>query len=311
MVSSAGVPALDSWERRLQDLLAFRARHGHAYVPRGWAEDRGLAHWVTNQRRLLLWGTMRKDRLRRLEELGIRWGEKRDRLVEQEEAWSRMAASLRAFKRAHGHLNVPRGWPVEPSLAAWTATQRHLGKRGALAESRVRRLEELGFEWSRPASPPLPDRARSIQESRSGRWERMVAALEEYKRNHGDCAVPARWSGDRRLSHWVANQRALRKRGLLPQDRVDRLTRLGFEWAGAGRLERARDDHWDRMLALYQESRLGIGAAGRNRLSSWITRQREARESGQLSDARLRRLNDAGFVWQPQPVSARGRVATS
>lgn len=289
--------AVDGWERRLQELLDFRARHGHIYVPRGWAENRGLSHWVTNQRRLILWGTMRRARLRRLEEEGIRWIAKGDRVEAQEITWSRMVGSLRAFQRIHGHLDVPRGWPAEPSLAGWAATQRYLRKRGALAESRIRRLEELGFEWSRPRPSARPAPAR--REGRAEAWERQLEALEKYKNAHGHCAVPSRWDGDRTLSHWVANQRALKKRGLLPPDRVERLTRLGFEWSVALRRAVVRERQWEAMRDAYVGVRTGRVSDPRirHRLNSWITRQRNDREAGRLMEERRLRLDEIGFVW--------------
>ena len=39
-----------AWEAQLAKLAAYTREHGDSNVPRGWAEDPGLARWVTTQR---------------------------------------------------------------------------------------------------------------------------------------------------------------------------------------------------------------------------------------------------------------------
>jgi hypothetical protein len=39
------------WEAQLVRLAAYKVAHGDCSVPGGWAEDRGLGNWVSNQRR--------------------------------------------------------------------------------------------------------------------------------------------------------------------------------------------------------------------------------------------------------------------
>jgi helicase associated protein len=216
------------WENRLEELLAFRRAHGHLNVPRRWAVNPKLANWVTNQRRLILRGTLDGERLLRLKRCGVRWVSRADQVRAREAAWEGMLAALRAFRQSHGHLRVPRTWPDHPSLPRWVATQRFLRKAGTLAERRFRKLNELGFEWK----PPTPPRKGSPSGSwtQNQAWEHMFTALQRYKRSHGHCDVPARWVPHRQLGLWVSNQRSRRRRGLLPPDREARLNSLGFVW---------------------------------------------------------------------------------
>jgi hypothetical protein len=303
------------WEQRLAALLAFQARHGHANVPRGWAEDPKLATWVLNQRRLLRTGILRLDRQRRLEQSGISWAGADERRREQQETWDRMLGALRAYHRLHGHLNVPRGWAAEPTLAGWLATQRFLRKRGDLVEERERRLAELDPEWHRGRDPRVRTGTSRVRESRSQAWDRGFAALERYRQSHGDCAVPTRWPKDGKLARWVVRQRLLRKRGILSRDRVDRLTRLGFEWSGRTRRTALRNQRWMESLAALAEFRrrhghadVPLGVPEHRSLAVWAQRQRNERRKGRLDPDRVRRLDALRFPWSPGTLSAQDRI---
>ena len=56
---------------------------------------------------------------------------------------------LKGFKERHGHCNIPREY--SRGLGTWAVKQRHLDKEGCrlLDASRVQKLEELGFSWSK------------------------------------------------------------------------------------------------------------------------------------------------------------------
>jgi hypothetical protein len=129
-----------------------------------------------------------------------------------ETAWEKMFLSLADYKSRHGDCNVPQCWPANQRLANWVNTQRQFKRKGTLSKVRAKKLEELRFVWN----------------SISGFWDRMFAALVEYKRNHGHCNVPTKWMENRQLASWVVNQRS--RRALLGKDRIRRLEEAGFQW---------------------------------------------------------------------------------
>jgi Helicase associated domain len=67
------------WECRLQELHNYARRHGHCCVPISFAENKLLAHWVSNQRKQYnlkkagLPSDLTDDRLQRLEAIGFVW----------------------------------------------------------------------------------------------------------------------------------------------------------------------------------------------------------------------------------------------
>jgi len=85
-------------------------------------------------------GTLSTDHIRRLEELGFEW-------EPSDAAWEERFGQLVGYKKVNKHCNVLDGWPDNPILARWVGTQRTRYKKEKLSPDRVRRLEEIGFEW--------------------------------------------------------------------------------------------------------------------------------------------------------------------
>ena len=65
------------WNHRYGALLAYRLEHGHCNVPQKYETDKSLGHWVAAQRRHQRNGTLREDRKKRLEEIGVPWSVER------------------------------------------------------------------------------------------------------------------------------------------------------------------------------------------------------------------------------------------
>jgi hypothetical protein len=80
--------------------------------------------------------------------------------------------------------------------------------------------------------------------------DEIYEVLAAYKEQHGDCEVPQRYTGDRRLGAWVGNQRNEREK--LSADQRKRLDDLGFDWAS--RQERL-DFDWNEKLKRLKEYR--------------------------------------------------------
>src|SRR5262245_61032469 len=208
------------WDDRLQELLGFRREFGHANVPREWARNPRLARWVINLRRQLRTGALLPERRRRLEASGIRWSSAEERRRSRDRAWDRRCDALAAFRREHGHSEVPGDWPADPGLAAWAARQRHQLRAGSMRDDRRRRLEGAGIEW-----PREPGRSRA----KDREWDRMCDRLAAWRRDHGHCRIPKNGSEDPRFVRWVVRQRHyLRARTLRP-DRRSRLEELGLD----------------------------------------------------------------------------------
>ena len=143
----------DSWDRRINDLKAFKKEHGHCNVPLRYPPNPALGSWVIGLRQWKKRGMLTDDKILLLDALGFSWAMKQRGV---QVSWEQRINDLKAFKKEHGHCNVPFAYRRNPALAAWVANVRQRKKRGELTEDKIRMLDDLGFCWVRHerSNPP-------------------------------------------------------------------------------------------------------------------------------------------------------------
>ncbi len=272
-------PHAVAWEEMLFALIAYKRTHGDCNVPRQ-KNDLKLANWCTKQRGEYKNKILSAERISRLDNLGFAWD-----LVEN--AWEEMFATLSVYKGKHGDCNVPDKWSENPKLANWCGSQRAAYRKGQLSADRLKRLEQLGFEWNPHAVA----------------WEEMFAELAAYKQAHGHCNVPAKSKNNPRLGLWCDNQKQDYKNNKLPSDRLNRLDQLGFVW----------DTHaaaWEEMFAALTVHKQMHGNCnvkqkwkGNLKLANWCGTQRTRYRKCKLSTEQVSQLEQLGFIWDPHAAA--------
>ncbi len=210
--------------------------------------------------------------------------------------WEERFTELRVFRRQHGHCQVASRSKTHPSLGHWVNYQRVLKRSGRLSVARRRRLEEIGFDWiSRGRSVEFRDPAYW-----DAQWELLFNRLTRFHRRFGHCLVPAGSTRTPNLRQWVERQRHLKQEGLLRPDRWRRLRALGLDWKTGESL----DPRWTRSLGTLLEFRRRFGHCRvpatwpeNINLGRWVVKTRRLKNTGRLNAEKVRRLNEAGFVW--------------
>ena len=199
-------PFGEAWEEGLGYLRAFFERERHTRVPTKHEEnDFRLGLWVGVQRRSK--DALSQERLQRLDELGFEW----DPLGT---AWEDGFGYLKAFAEREGHTRVPQDHRENDfALGQWVSVQRKNMK--TMTEDRRKRLDQIGFVWG------------SFEAS----WEEGFTVLRCFKRREGHTRVPYSYKEDTyALGRWVSRQRQNNKKGILSDERRQRLDEIGFDW---------------------------------------------------------------------------------
>ena len=160
----------DNWHASLAEVVNFKKVHGHCNVPREWKHDPKVGNWVHTQRRQFFArkqdrrNDMTDERIRKLEDIGFELTlgrgkctikRKRKMKANSEDNWDASLAKVVNFKKEHGHCNVPCKWKRDPKMGNWVYTQRKQfffrkqDRRNNMTDERIRKLEDIGFEWSR------------------------------------------------------------------------------------------------------------------------------------------------------------------
>ena len=163
------------WSQRIKDLVGYKVQHGHLNVPFKYPPNQSLAHWVHNQRRdynLFQEGKpsqMTVEKINELEALGFAWKSDYPRTkrkltpepvsLTEAELWGENYNALVNFHSQHGHCSVNRFTSPNRKLCAWLTWQRKQHKLymmrqpSQLNPERIKKLNDLGFEWT-PRNKP-------------------------------------------------------------------------------------------------------------------------------------------------------------
>ncbi|CAM3378010.1 DEAD/DEAH box helicase [Mycobacterium colombiense] len=274
-----------SWEEWFAQMELFTNEHGHGRVPFSYVVgDYQLGRWVNAQRNNHFRGTLDAERERRLEQLpGWTWTARADK-------WEDGLDLLQMYVEEHGDALVPYTYEVDKyKLGIWIATQRSRYTRGILDADRRHRLEALpGWTWD-------VDKAQ---------WEEGFSRLVCYVERHGDTLVPHSYTDDGySLGNWVAVQRRDHTRGVLDDDRDQRLQKIP-EWTWT-----PNTDRWEKGFTQLRQyvDRHGDACVPSDKkvkgfnLGRWVVTQRRFYSNGRLDADRQRRLEELpGWSWTRQ-----------
>ncbi len=283
--------------KRIEALLAHKAEYGHLAVSRRNKEHRGLAEWMTEQRRRLKNGTIPEELKRQLDEIGFPW---KPEAVDTDKLWFEIFERFKQYAESNGVRTVKVVDEETSKLNAWILTQRQTKKRGDLSDKRIRALDEIGFVWqvNRRKSDPRPPPIQSKFKASFRPWVEMFSELVEFFKLHGHCNVPVDWQANPELARWVAHQRLAKRQNRLTADQLRQMDELGFAWT-------VHDGEWDAMFAkLAEQLRPMHNGKPRNavlspELNRWMLTQRQFQKRGELDTERKRKLDSIGFEWQP------------
>jgi predicted helicase len=195
-----------SWEKHFHAAVKFKAREGHLKIPPNWEEDGfNLGQWQGVQRTSWRTGSLSRDRIDRLNQIGFIWDK-------MDHKWNEGIVALKSFLNREGHVRLPV-YHVENGFALWKwlATRRRWKKEGLLSPDRVSELEAFGITWD-PGEEA---------------WTRWIVLLKRYVDREGDASVPVEHLEDgERLGWWLAKQRNKMRFSKLPKDRMLELQKL-------------------------------------------------------------------------------------
>lgn len=144
-----------------------------------------------------------------------------------------------------------------------------------------------------------------LKKELEARWDAYYEAAVAAAAKEGTLRLPYHYVTEDGLplGRWLETQRLVRagqKPGRLDADRIAKLDKLGIEWKQRSELawERAfaaakkyRDDHGDLLVPVRYHDRSGFA------LGEWIVYNRQRYISGNLTRARIERLEAIGMVW--------------
>ena len=259
-----------AWEKGFASAQKYRTEHGDLLVPVRYRDknDFALGEWIVYNRQRYLGGNLTQNRIERLEAVGMVWSTSND-------LWEQNYAAATQYYLEHGDLEVPIKYetPSGFGLGVWLGAQRAAHKAGELPQEQVERLDALGMDWT----------------NRNDRkWMSLYDVAAAYYHEHGNLNVPSEYvtPDGVLLGKWVARQRYAylnpdRSSARVTPERKALLDKLGMVWEKYDPWQERYDlalayktEHGDLEIPSVYKTADGVW------LGSWVSRQRQALNSG-------------------------------
>lgn len=259
-----------AWEKGFASAQKYRTEHGDLLVPVRYRDknDFALGEWIVYNRQRYLGGNLTQNRIERLEAIGMVWSTSND-------LWEQNYAAATQYYLEHGDLEVPIKYetPSGFGLGVWLGAQRAAHKAGELPQEQVERLDALGMDWT----------------NRNDRkWMSLYDVAAAYYHEHGNLNVPSEYvtPDGVLLGKWVARQRYAylnpdRSSARVTPERKALLDKLGMVWEKYDPWQERYDlalayktEHGDLEISSVYKTADGVW------LGSWVSRQRQALNSG-------------------------------
>ena len=259
-----------AWEKGFASAQKYRTEHGDLLVPVRYRDknDFALGEWIVYNRQRYLGGNLTQNRIERLEAIGMVWSTSND-------LWEQNYAAATQYYLEHGDLEVPIKYetPSGFGLGVWLGAQRAAHKAGELPQEQVERLDALGMDWT----------------NRNDRkWMSLYDVAAAYYHEHGNLNVPSEYvtPDGVLLGKWVARQRYAylnpdRSSARVTPERKALLNKLGMVWEKYDPWQERYDlalayktEHGDLEIPSVYKTADGVW------LGSWVSRQRQALNSG-------------------------------
>lgn len=259
-----------AWEKGFASAQKYRTEHGDLLVPVRYRDknDFALGEWIVYNRQRYLGGNLTQNRIERLEAIGMVWSTSND-------LWEQNYAAATQYYLEHGDLEVSIKYETSSGfgLGVWLGAQRAAHKAGELPQEQVERLDALGMDWT----------------NRNDRkWMSLYDVAAAYYHEHGNLNVPSEYvtPDGVLLGKWVARQRYAylnpdRSSARVTTERKALLDKLGMVWEKYDPWQERYDlalayktEHGDLEIPSVYKTADGVW------LGSWVSRQRQALNSG-------------------------------
>jgi hypothetical protein len=265
-----------SYERKWDEMffkLIAQMRPKHSGNARESNYGPALKRWILTQRQLKKKGLLSSGREEKLNSIGFTWDY-------YDALWEEMRKRLIRYKEKHGDCLVPAQWEEDTPLGSWVLTQRMNRKKNRLSESRIEKLDALGFSW-----------ILNTSNQNFSSWDDMFEELLSYIDTNGHCELVDSWTSP--LASWLRTQRRLKRQNKLGEHKTSKLEAVGFQWS-------THDAGWEKMftrLIEWQENKTCADAP--QELGSWMTTQRQFYKQNKLNPERIQKLESIQFDWDP------------
>ena len=283
--------------KKLNIPKSFKTQDGISYDEYGFA----LGEWILTQRSAFKKSELSKERIDKLNSIGMIWYCKK--------SFRESFELAKIFYEKNGHLRIPSTFKTNDgihydeygyALGNWLALIRTKKKKGMLGNKEIAMLEDIGVEWS-------------ILKT----WDETYLLAVAYYRENGDLNIPRNYItlDGYNLGEWLRFQKDKYSRGELGEREIILLEDLGIKWSVKKSIKNLTWlENYELLVKYYKKYgntdvkrtfKTFDGITDDNdgyNLGMWVSRQRVKYKEGKLSQDKIDKMNSINFSWNDEVV---------
>lgn len=211
------------FEEAVELLLQYKDKFGGTDVPvRFVFQGYKLGQWVNDMRQKKRHGHLSEDKIHKLDDIGFEWSP-------IDTQWDRNNAIYKEYSEAHNTGHISRSLVYKGvNLGEWYANNRKKFLKGDMPKEQVDKIRSVNPDFPNLPSKPVKEEK---PKKKIVRFEEAVSLLQQYEEEYGNMNIPKRKEyGGYKLGIWANQMRSKHKQGILPEDQVNILNEIGFDW---------------------------------------------------------------------------------
>lgn len=298
----------DRWNKMFQNLASYYLKNKTFILPED--EEFGiLKRWCLTQRTKYNKNILLLERIKKLDDLGFPWEEKRGRKKLQKETikktyfndqWQIMYNKINEFYTTNRHFKIPLT-SENKKLILWLKTQRNNYKNEQLSSERTLKLNTLNFPWVSNGKEFI----NPIFRKEDANWSKMFDQLFSFVIKHNHTIIPRGNVETKSLSLWLMKQRKLFRDGKLSNEEIEKFKRININLAYDRKqsFENIWIRHYEDLIKFKKiNGHCNPSAIKPNEksLGTWVLFQRMNRKKNILESFKIELLDKIGFVWDTE-----------
>lgn len=301
------------WEKKFEELQTFLVQNTSLTGIENLEDKQSLWRWIKKVIREYKKGTLPTDKVLQLTGINFDFKYQSQRKREKKikpDFWETRFEEFKKFYEQRGSFYISFKEEGFRKLACWLRKQKSLYKQNLLLEERKNKFISLGFSFTQNYKP-IHKKFRKERDE-----EKWILRFEQFKAYHKNTGSFYILMGDKenaKLRVWVQSQITNYRRGILAQDKIEKLASIGFRFEQS-QITKERPvktivvkkntiDSWIRQYLALIEFKVINGDCNvpRNHsntsLAYWVSEQRTKYNRNQLSEDKITKLNLLSFTW--------------
>jgi superfamily II DNA or RNA helicase len=238
-----------------------------------------------------------------------------DEIIEKTSSnWELRFLEIKDYIEKNGNSTISKKNTDYSELYHWVGNVRKSYYEGKLESSKIKRLNEIGFDWKGENRREITDPDEI--------WKQGFEILNDYFLKNGHSNVPARYKANKTLGTWVVSQRVKYDNGKLANWQIELLEKLNFDWDPKNKFE----DFFKELIKFKEKNgHVKVPTFGNvqyKSLGRWVNKMRTLYNAGTVNENgdifvplkgripvnQLERLNQIGFLWNTGRVDWNDRL---